>query len=511
MRKISIGKKIKRRSTKMIAEELINTARNEFERVLQYVVKTDNTQISDMEKGIFRHLLKIGFILLLVYVQKFAVKVTNCHIDKNGVKREFHSVRNRDYLSVFGKIEIIRPYYWRKGSEGICPADAELNLPEGVYSYLLQEWGTCLSTEQPYEKAAAFLNTFLNMQIWNSSLEEIARKSSKSVNEFYNTRLVSLDNKNDILVATVDCKGIQMRKSELQAKEVQPKFKRMRRPGERAVKGEESSKNIEKRDGKKKMSVITAVYTINRHMRTVDDIMSKHKGKSDKKSPLPPRPQEKIVYGTLNGKQAAFEYLKLEISKRDRENKKRIALVDGELKLNEMLKEYLPGFEIIRDFFHVTEYLWDGSHIFYEKGSKKADELVSRYVQMLLNGNVSNIILEMRSQFKKTKKSKAKIKELGRITKYLENGKDYMKYDEYLASGYPIGSGVIEGTCKNLVNDRFEHTGMHWSIEGANALLGLRSIHVNNLTSSYWQFHQKKERERLYGHLSDGIDMRLVA
>ena len=47
--------------------------------------------------------------------------------------------------------------------------------------------------------------------------------------------------------------------------------------------------------------------------------------------------------------------------------------------------------------------------------------------------------------------------------------------------------------------------------EFRNTLLGLRSIHINNLTSDYWQFHQKKDRERLYGHLSGGIDMRLAA
>ena len=93
----------------MIAEELVATARSEFERVLQYVTETNNIQISDMEKGIFRHLLKIGFILLLMYVRRFAIKVTDCHIDKNGVKREFHSARKQDYFSVFGKIEIVRP------------------------------------------------------------------------------------------------------------------------------------------------------------------------------------------------------------------------------------------------------------------------------------------------------------------------------------------------------------------------------------------------------------------
>ena len=37
-----------------------------------------------------------------------------------------------------------------------------------------------------------------------------------------------------------------------------------------------------------------------------------------------------------------------------------------------------------------------------------------------------------------------------------------MKYDEYLALGYPIGSGVVEGACRHLVKDRMERTGMRW-------------------------------------------------
>ena len=88
----------------MILEELLTIARSEFEQVLQYVTETDNTQVSDIEKGIFRHLLKIGFILLLMYIQKFAVKVANHHVDKNGLKREVHSLRKQDYFSVFGKV-----------------------------------------------------------------------------------------------------------------------------------------------------------------------------------------------------------------------------------------------------------------------------------------------------------------------------------------------------------------------------------------------------------------------
>lgn len=486
----------------MIEEELLTMAKSEFEQILLFVKKSNNTQISDMEKGIFQRLLKLGYILLLMFVQKIVKKGDNYHIDKSGTPRAFHSIKRQNYFSIFGKIEIARPYYWEKGSEGICPVDAELNLPENGRSYLLQEWGVCLSTEQPYEKAAAFLNIFLGIDIWNSALEEIVRKSSEHVCEFYNNRSISSDDKNEILVATVDCKGIQMRKSELHEKEICPKIRRMRKLGERVKKLEKAAETAEEKDGKKKMSVITAVYTINRHIRTAEDILSKHKKKStNKQSILPPRPEQKLVYGTLAGKQKAFEHLKLEISKRNLGNKKQIALVDGELKLNEMIKEYLPGFEIIRDFFHVTEYLWDGAHVLHSEGSKEADKLVSRQIEMLLKGKVCEIITEIKSQCHDINISESKEKELERVITYLENGKECMKYHEYLAKGYPIGTGVIEGTCKNLVNDRFEHAGMHWSMDGANALLGLRSIHLNNLGKEYWQYHQDKERERLYAHM----------
>ena len=74
-----------------------------------------------------------------------------------------------------------------------------------------------------------------------------------------------------------------------------------------------------------------------------------------------------------------------------------------------------------------------------------------------------------------------------------------MQYDIYLKQGYPIGSGVIEGTCKNLVKDRMEQSGMQWTVVGAEATLGMRSIQINGMTSEYWKYHMAQERKRLYG------------
>ena len=51
------------------------------------------------------------------------------------------------------------------------------------------------------------------------------------------------------------------------------------------------------------------------------------------------------------------------------------------------------------------------------------------------------------------------------MSPYYENNRDHMRYDEYLAAGYPIGSGVAEGACRHLVKDRMEQTGMRWTVE----------------------------------------------
>lgn len=501
---------------KMSLESAITDVRNEFEEILSYVCGAPNQQMHDIERGIFQRLLKIGLALLIIFIKRFSSReISKEHYDRVCSKRKYHSLKGKSYFSVFGKIEIYRPYYWKKGSGGVFPLDAELNLPDSGYSYLLQEWGTCLATEQPYAKAADFLKKFLGIPLWDSVLEEIVSSGSSNVKAFYSCLSAPANEvESELLVATVDCKGILMRKSELEKKTVSPltKYRRMTKLGEKAKKPPENIEiRTELRDGKKKMACVTAVYEISRNIRTVETILAKHNQKEDQENIVQHRPRNKIVYGTLSGKQEAFDQLKTEISKRGC-NAKRIALVDGEAKLTELLHTNLSEFEIIRDIVHVKEYLWDAAHVFYSEGDKEAQVWVSERFEKLLRGQVKNVIMELNTFCKKAIRSKTKKKALKRVITYLENGQEYMKYDRYLAEGYPIGSGVIEGTCKNLINDRCEHSGMHWSVKGANAMLSLRSIHINKLDEDYWRFNTEQERVRLYSKIIDvGQNQRLVA
>ena len=81
---------------------------------------------------------------------------------------------------------------------------------------------------------------------------------------------------------------------------------------------------------------------------------------------------------------------------------------------------------------------------------------------------------------------------------YLENNREHLQYDEYLAAGYPIGSGVAEGACRHLVKDRLEQTGMRWTVEGAQAMLHVRALYLNDQWEEFLEFRVEQEQARLY-------------
>jgi hypothetical protein len=75
-----------------------------------------------------------------------------------------------------------------------------------------------------------------------------------------------------------------------------------------------------------------------------------------------------------------------------------------------------------------------------------------------------------------------------------------MDYPRALAEGWPIATGVIEGACRHLVQDRMGITGARWGLEGAQAILWLRAINASGDTSAYWDWHISQEHQR--NHLS---------
>jgi len=87
---------------------------------------------------------------------------------------------------------------------------------------------------------------------------------------------------------------------------------------------------------------------------------------------------------------------------------------------------------------------------------------------------------------------------------YLTSKHEFLRYDQALAAGWPIATGVIEGACRHLIGDRLDITGARWGLDGAEAILTLRAVISNGDLEEYWRFHLACEHQRLYPGTAQG-------
>jgi hypothetical protein len=111
---------------------------------------------------------------------------------------------------------------------------------------------------------------------------------------------------------------------------------------------------------------------------------------------------------------------------------------------------------------------------------------------------VGQVVKGLRQSITKRPLPGAKRKTLEGVADYLYRNRTRMRYHEYLANGWPIASGPVEGACKNLIKDRMERSGMRWTEQMAEAIVQLRAVHLSGDFDSYWKFHIEQDQKRLY-------------
>ena len=88
--------------------------------------------------------------------------------------------------------------------------------------------------------------------------------------------------------------------------------------------------------------------------------------------------------------------------------------------------------------------------------------------------------------------------DVGKAVTYLTNNHRYMRYDKALASGWPIATGMIEGACRFVIEDRFGITGARWSPDGAEVILKLRAIVVNGDLDDYMNYYKTRYSNEIH-------------
>lgn len=134
--------------------------------------------------------------------------------------------------------------------------------------------------------------------------------------------------------------------------------------------------------------------------------------------------------------------------------KELVCILDGERSLRALVSAYFPAAFFVLDIFHVLEHLGKSALCFYDEGSPQAREFVTEGLRMHLQGKAGRMIEGLKQMLSKHELSNAASHTLNQVIWYLERNRKHMRYETCLARGYPIGSGAIEGACRNLINDR---------------------------------------------------------
>ncbi len=462
--------------------------------------------LHQVEETLFRDLLAMGRSLLQAFLAlagdgdmgpTLTVPSDSPSQPTRTLPRLDHA-RARPYLSIFGEITIERICYG-EGSIEAAPLDARLHLPRRQYSYLLQQWLGAFVVDDAHAEAVKKLQTILGITVAVKACEDLNREQASDVEPFQDSRPVpAAQTEEAILVVAADCKGVPLVRSDLAEDPTSPPTPApavtRSPPHHRRGKGEKANK--------KRMAAVGAVYTMEAFPRTADDVVDEVCRREATRRR--PRPQNKHVRAELLvGKVALFLWLADEVLRRDPEGTKPVVfLSDGERALQEHQGAFLPeGVICVLDLYHVLEHLWKAAWCFFNERTEKewAEAWVEAKLRTLLEGRVGSVIRGLRVLATRRGLRGQARKTVQQVAGYLERNRERMKYDEYLAAGYPIGSGVVEGACRHLVKDRLERAGMRWRRQGAQAMLDLRATYLNGEWEAFWTYHVEKEDDRLYG------------
>lgn len=266
--------------------------------------------------------------------------------------------------------------------------------------------------------------------------------------------------------------------------------------------------------GRKRMAVVGAIYSIERHIRTPEEIVkSLFKATLSvcgQDSAIRPPPENKELIAYLDqfindiyqlASEQTFEYLAEKAVERVNDVEKELVfLIDGQPSLWEKKKQYFgagTGTEIL-DLIHVNSYLWDVANLIHPNEKSEQIKFMKEKLLKVLHGDIGRVIGGFKQTATKMNFSKAKTEKLEKICNYLKKNKKRMRYNLFLSKGYPIATGVIEGACRHYIKDRMERAGMKWTMNGAQAMLDMRSIFLNGDWAEFQRFKIQKETEILY-------------
>jgi len=435
--------------------------------------------IGEEGRELQRRLLEATFALDSAREERIT-QVTSAAGIRHGTVEAGHG---RGIASVFGPVRVSRMAYRNRREPNLYPADARQILPDDPYSLGMRALTAFHLAAGGYGQAQEVIQARTGVTVGRAQLAGLARDLAAWTGDFYEERARDAEEEEqpdgDVVMMQADGKGIALR------------------PEHRKGSGADAA-----HPGIKKMAEIVAVADFTPAVREPEDIAAPP---ARRKAHPGPAARDKWVSASITGDIAAMIGKAFdEADRRDPQRvRQRVFLVDGNKQQITAIGDHANArglkVPVLIDYIHVSGYIGKAAAALHPGDPQAAGQWADGQLLRILHGRAKAVAATLKSVAAKTRANpRTRHLDLAGMDKavtYLENNHQHMRYDKALAKGWPIATGMIEGACRFVIEDRFGITGARWSPDGAEDILKLRAVVVNGDLDDYMRYYKYRYRD----------------
>ena len=410
----------------------------------------------------------------------------------------------RTRVMIYGPVRTTRIAYRRRGKENLYPQDAELNWGEHAYSAGIVARNAGAVAAAPFEQAVEQVSAQGAIRLGKRQCEQLAIAAAGDFDAFYASRLPQPCQAGTGLLLTADGSAFPVLPGALRAataKAAAARARRRRSPGGPIT----PQSCVNPASGWPSWPPSPTSRPPRAPPATSSPPCSAPPEAAGGGGPAPqpgPHAHGKTLFASVRrpaGEVIADAFA--EAHRRDPGHQRPwFAVVDGNnhqiQTITALAAKHGVQVPILIDLIHVTQYLWKAANSFFYPGDPAARAWVKQQTAKILAGRHRDVRAGIRRRATTYGYSPAERAGADECAAYLENKQDYLDYPAFLAAGWPVASGLIEGAARWLIKDRMEVTGARWGLDSAEAVLRLRALRGNGDLDDYLGYHFQQEKHR---------------
>jgi len=364
--------------------------------------------------------------------------------------------RAKRFASVLGELRLERAYYYCSAcGQGHCPRDQALGLEEASCSPGVQRLIASVGAAVSFEEGSTLLRELAGVEVNAKQVERVAERLGAEIAEEERRAAEPLSQAPSapILYLGVDGTGVPMRPAELRG-----------HPGKQPD-GYAKTREV-------KLCTVWSAQSRDAAGRPVRDLGSVSYSAAIESAATRDTDRELSDFTRRVEREAA--------RRRCREAERLVVIGDGAPWIWNLAGELFPQAIQIVDRFHVMERLSGLAKSLYGETRPEAKRWAQRRHQELEKGRWKNLLAALHRHAPHSKPACD-------CLQYLRHNQQRLRYPEFDAHGLCTSSGVLEAGCKGVIGTRLKRAGMHWTVQGANAIIALRCCKLSGRFEDFWE------------------------